>query len=121
MGLRRAVGPPTLPGWCRGRDQRLPRLALPIVPPDALGGLLGWTLWAAGGERLIFSRQPMASALVPMWQRPVTQRDMSHSHQLHLGNGFFSQKVHWEELLELVTPKPWRDVPQQCWHPRLAG
>lgn len=63
----------------------------------------------------------MASALTPMWQRPVTQRDMSHSHQRHLGDGSVSQKVHWEELLELVTLKPWRDAPPQCRQPLLTG
>ena len=61
----------------------------------------------------------MASAFVPVWRRLVTQRDTSH--RLHLGNGSVSQKVHWDELLELVTPKPWRDVPQQCRQLLLAG
>lgn len=56
-----------------------------------------------------------------MRQRLVTQRDMSRSYQLHLGNGSVSQNVRWEELLELVTPKRWRGVLQQRRQPLLAG
>lgn len=63
----------------------------------------------------------MASALAPTWQRPVMLRDTSRRHQLHLGNGSASQKAHWEEWLEPVTLKPWRDVPLQCRQSLLAA
>lgn len=64
------------PGLVQGQGAALcPILLCPSSPPpDALGGLLGQTLWAAGaggsgGEKLIFSRQPTASAFAPMRHR----------------------------------------------------
>lgn len=48
--------------------QRLPQM------PSAgcSGGLCELLGLGEGGEKLIFSRQPMASVFGPMWQQPVT-------------------------------------------------
>ena len=108
---------PTLPGWSRVRARFSPRLALPVVLPRMLSR--GWTLgcwgWGGGGERLLLSRQLMGSP------HSHPQHSTSRSSQLHLGNGSVSQKLPWEEVLEPVTPKPWRDVLLQCWQHLLAG
>lgn len=91
------------------RCSACPVLLCPSSPPAQMlwGGCLGGPCGLLGLGEVV--AKSLSSSGSP---RPLPS--------LPCGTGSVSQKVHWEEWLELVTPKPWRDVPQQRWQPLLA-